>query len=278
LVVRSPQQARAAVDKLAAGQPDLVKIWFVPSAAMDLEQEFAWIRAAVDRSHALGLRVAAHATDLELARRMLRAGVDILVHSVDDELVDADFIELLKQHQVIYITTLAVAEGYRAALSQELRLNAIERRLGDPAVIASLDDLAERFPRYQPPAARPYNRTALHNLARIQAAGVTIAAGSDAGNIGTLHGPALHRELELMAQAGLEPGEILQAATRNGARVLGRTADLGTLEPGKLADMVVLDANPLEDIRHTRDIVAVIKGGRLYRPERLLNALDAAQR
>ena len=97
-----------------------------------------------------------------------------------------------------------------------------------------------------------------------------IAAGSDAGNIGTLHGPALHRELELMAQAGLSPRDVLVAATRNGAITLGREPDLGTLQPGKLADMVILNADPLEDIRHTRRIAAVVKGGVLYRPERVL--------
>ncbi len=91
VIVRSPQEARIAVHRLAARRPDLVKIWFVPTPAMDLDKDFAWIRAAIDESHALRLRVAAHATDLELARRMARAGVDILVHSVDNEPVDKAF-------------------------------------------------------------------------------------------------------------------------------------------------------------------------------------------
>jgi imidazolonepropionase-like amidohydrolase len=270
LVVRTPQEARSAVRRLAARYPDLIKIWFVPTPAMDLEQEYAWINAAVDESHAIGLRVAAHATELELARRMVRAGVDILVHGVDDKPVDATFIDLLKRRRTLYVTTLSVSEGYREALSQEPRLSEIERRLADPAVIASLDDLSERFPRYRPPRALPENRIAMHNLQRVHAAGITVAAGSDAGNIGTLPGPALHVEMELMSQAGLSPGDILLAATRNGALLMDRENDLGTLQPGKLADMLILNADPLEDIRHTRRITAVVKDGVLYRPERLM--------
>ena len=270
VIVRTPQQARNQVRRLAERDPDLIKIWFVPGPEMDLEQEFAWVSAAIDAAHAIGLRVAAHATELEIARRMAQAGVDILVHSVEDQPVDEGFIALLTQTGIVYVTTLAVSEGYREVLTQRLRLSDSDRRLGDPAVIASLDDLSERFPRYRPPPVLPDTGIALQNLARLHAAGVLIAAGSDAGNIGTLHGPALHRELALMAQAGLSPRDILVAATRNGAITLGREAELGTLQPGKLADMVILNADPLEDIRHTRRIAAVVKGGVLYRPERLL--------
>ena len=271
VIVRTPQQARSQVRRLAERHPDLIKIWFVPAPEMDLEQEFAWISAAIDEAHAIGLRVAAHATELEVARRMAQVGVDILVHSVEDQPIDEGFITLLTQKGIVYVTTLAVSEGYREVLTQRPRLSDIERRLGDPAVIASLDDLSERFPGYRPPAVLPDTGIALQNLARLHAAGVLIAAGSDAGNIGTLHGPALHRELELMAQAGLSPSDVLVAATRNGALTLGREPDLGTLQPGKLADMVILNADPLEDIRNTRRIAAVVKGGVLYRPERLLH-------
>jgi imidazolonepropionase-like amidohydrolase len=101
-----------------------------------------------------------------------------------------------------------------------------------------------------------------------------IAAGTDAGNIGTLHGPALHRELELMARAGLSPQEILVAATRGGAYIMGRESELGTIEKGKLADLVLLDADPLTDIRHTRRVYRVVKGGALLDPEQILKNLE----
>jgi imidazolonepropionase-like amidohydrolase len=86
-------------------------------------------------------------------------------------------------------------------------------------------------------------------------------AGSDAGNIGTLHGPAIHREFELMVAAGMRPSEILVAATKNAAAVMGKEADIGTLQKGKYADLVILDADPIRDIRNARKIFKAIKNG-----------------
>ncbi len=105
-----------------------------------------------------------------------------------------------------------------------------------------------------------------HNLVRMAEAGVTVAAGSDAGNIGTLHGPALHRELEPMVEAGLTPLQALGAASRGGAAVMGRSRELGTIEAGRLADMVIPDADPLADIRNTSRIHLVVNGGRTHDP------------
>ncbi len=107
---------------------------------------------------------------------------------------------------------------------------------------------------------------------RVQEAGITIAAGSDAGNNGTLHGPSLHHELALMVEAGLTPMQALVAATSGGAAVMGRVDELGTLQPGKLADFVVLAADPLADIRNTRAIALVIKGGQIFRPDAAIEA------
>lgn len=118
----------------------------------------------------------------------------------------------------------------------------------------------------------PDPRIAFWNLRRLHEAGITIAAGSDAGNIGTLHGPALHREMERMAEAGLAPLAILKAASQGGARVMGRESDLGTLEPGKRADLVLLDADPQSDITHARHIYRVVRGGAILNPEYIANA------
>jgi hypothetical protein len=173
---------------------------------------------------------------------------------------------------VVYTTTLVVQEGYREVLGRHVELTPIERRLGDPEVIASWDDLdtlpLDLVPDWVGPRPpRPLDPIMAANLVRVQEAGVTIAAGSDAGNIGTLHGPALHRELELMVEAGLTPMQALVAATRGSAAVMGRSDELGTLEPGKLADMVLLEADPLADIRNTQRIHRVVKGGEVFDPE-----------
>jgi imidazolonepropionase-like amidohydrolase len=98
----------------------------------------------------------------------------------------------------------------------------------------------------------------------LESAGVRIVGATDAGNIGTLHGPALHREFELMADAGVRPMDIIVSATKNAAAVMGRQSELGTLEKGKFADLVILDGDPLVDIKNTRKIFKVMKGGQFF--------------
>ena len=269
--IRTADEARAEVRRQLALGPDLIKIWFVLPGP-DIEPEMGWVRAAIDEAHAGGARVVAHATQRRVARAVVAAGVDILAHGIDDGPIDDGLLALLKAKGVIYTTTLGVRAGYARVLGGAVGLNAIERRLGDPRAIASFADLA-RPPRRAPP---PFDAVAGRNLGRVRAHGITIAAGSDAGNIGTLHGPALHRELALMVEGGgLTPLEALVAATQGGARVMGRSADLGTLEPGKLADMVILDSDPLADIRNTRRIFRVVKGGVVLDPAEIMDAGSA---
>ena len=275
--IASPAEARAEVRRQLAHGPDLVKIWFVFPGA-NIEREAAWVRAAIAESHAAGVRVAVHATQLGVARAVVEAGADILAHSVDDREIDDEFVRSMKARGVVYIPTLMVHQRYREVLGRHLALTGIERLMADPEAIASFGDLAALSRRVLPPMVRkrrprPINPVMARNLARVQKHGVIVAAGSDAGNIGTLHGPSLHREMELMSsEAGLTPMQVLLAATRGGARVMGRSAELGTLEPGKLADMVILDADPLLDIRNTRRIYRVVKGGAVLEPAEIMRS------
>ncbi|HYE35969.1 amidohydrolase family protein [Methylocaldum sp.] len=268
--VDSPEESRATVREVLARKPDVIKIWFIPLPGQGLASQTAVVRAAIETSHAAGTRVVVHATELEVARAAVQAGADVLAHSVEDRRVDEAFIKLLKDRNVVYVTTLVVSEGYQEVLGRKVRLTDIERRLGDPEAIETFDDLA-RLPIWKKPwAFQWFSRDiAFWNLKRLQESGVTIAAGTDAGNIGTLHGPALHREFELMAEAGLSPREILTAATQGGARVMGRSAELGTVEKGKLADFLLLDADPLADITHLRRIFRAVKGGAIFDPQAL---------
>ncbi|MGH8577618.1 MAG: amidohydrolase family protein [Gammaproteobacteria bacterium] len=272
LEVNSPTEACAAVRRVLAERPDLIKLWWIPEAVVPLAEQTGWVRAAIEEAHRAGVRVAVHATQLEVARAAVLAGADVLVHSVDDRRVDDGFVRLLKERDVVYVTTLGVNEGYREVFEQRFKPTDPERRLGDAEVLATLDDLADLslwkgafWKRWL--LRWPDPRIAFWNLRRLHEAGVTIAAGSDAGNIGTLHGPALHRELERMAEAGLAPLAILKAATQGGARAMGRGSDLGTLEPGKRAELLVLDADPQSDIRHVRRIHRVVRGGAILDPE-----------
>jgi imidazolonepropionase-like amidohydrolase len=272
--VTSPEEARHEVRRQLAHRPDLIKIWFIPLTGKRLAEQTAWVRTAIEESHAAGVRVAVHATQLEIARAALGAGADILAHSVEDRPVDEAFIGLSRERKVVYIPTLIVHEGYRDVLGQRVELTDIERRLGDPESIATWGDLA-RLPFWKRPSRSfrwPSREPMFGNLKRLREGGIIIAAGTDAGNIGTLHGPALHRELERMAETGLSTREILTAATQGGARAMGRASELGTIEAGKLADFLLVDADPLAEIANTRLIYRVVKGGVMLNPRAMLEA------
>lgn len=262
----SPMHARELVRQQLERKPDLIKIWFIRTPGDNFQQELQNISAAIDEAKSHGVRVAVHATELDTAKAAVRAGADILVHSVTDRLIDNEFLNLVKSRDVLYMTTFMVEDGYRNVLAQHVTLSDIEQKAGDPEVIATWADLA-KFPANEIPGgiprfpAAPRRPVEFDNLMLLDAAGVRVVGATDAGNIGTLHGPALHRELELMASAGMRPSDIIVSATRNAAAVMGRQNELGTLERGKFADLVILDADPTADIKNTRRISKVMKAG-----------------
>ena len=117
----------------------------------------------------------------------------------------------------------------------------------------------------QPTSPKP-SAIALQNLRRVWDAGIPVVMGTDAGNIGTLHGPSVFREMEIMTQSGLSPLQVLRSATSNGAKAMGMERDIGTLAAGKLADLVILDADPLADVMNLSKIHRVIKDGKAFAP------------
>ncbi|PQJ34380.1 amidohydrolase [Salinibacter sp. 10B] len=278
LKITSPQAARAEVQEQVEAGVDLIKIWYITTGGSPADYRPV-VEATVDEAHAANKRVAVHATELETARAAIEAGADILVHSVFNKPVDDTFVQLLQENDVLYIPTLMVQERYRETFAQQLDLTLPEHRIGQKDVIRSLtelrtlpDSLVPRGLRQRIASAPslPADTTALRNLKRLHDAGVAIAAGTDAGNIGTPHGPALFREFALMQAAGLTPREILTTATAGGARLMDRSDDLGQLEAGRQADLVVLNKNPLNDITHTRSIHRVVKRGRIFAPDSLV--------
>jgi imidazolonepropionase-like amidohydrolase len=310
--IDTPEQGREMVRKLAAQKPDYVKIWYIVPPAQPAEritpkageggspspvsgqsdaERAAIFRpvvcAVIEESHARKIRVAVHATELEAARASVEEGADLLVHSVNDKLVDDAFVKLLKEKGTVLTPTLVVFERYGRTFANQLNLTPEEKAWGNPEVIASLDvtkipsdKMPERIksalanPEAVLDRIRKTYEIALKNLKRLQEGGVTIAAGTDAGNIGTIHGPALFREFQLMKEAGLTPMQILQCATANAARVFDTTGGtsfrssappkIGAVAPGNFADLVILKSNPLDDISHTSDIDSVIKNGILF--------------
>jgi hypothetical protein len=193
---------------------------------------------------------------------------------VDDAPLDDAFLALLGPRHV-YQTTLVVWEGYAEVLGRTGSLTDVERRFGDPVVIGSwaeFDPGAEARARAEVRTKRFSERTPTlqHNLQAVLGRGIAVAAGTDAGNMGTLHGPGLHREFELMAEAGLTPMQVLVAATRDAARSVSTSPDFGTLEAGSRADLLVLGADPLVDVRNLRHIESVVVEGVAWAPDTLV--------
>src|SRR5256714_3208939 len=281
----TPEQAREFVRKLLERKPDFVKIWYIVDKDHPVDAFRPIVRATIEEAHAHKVRVMVHATELETARAAVEEGADVLVHSVYDKPVDDAFVKLLKDRSVILCPTLVVFERYGRTFSHQLNLTPEEQKWGNPEVIASLDVTKipqDKLPQRvkdalaDPKAAldrikKTYD-VALPNLKKLEDSGVTIAAGTDAGNIGTIHGPALFREFELMKQAGLTPMQILQCATANAAKLFGGDtgAHIGSLKPGNFADLVILRSDPLRDIKNASDIDSVIKNGVIYPADSIL--------
>lgn len=269
----TPEDARELVRKQLPQNPDLIKVWYVVNSEQTAEDTFAVVKAAGEAAHEAGVRLAVHATQLNTAKLALEAGADVLVHSVFDAPVDQEFIDLMKENGAVSTTTIMVLESYIEAFGGSYELMDIERRFGDPGVIATWsmtpEETAARYSGNAEGAAEQI-RTAQLNTKALIDAGVPVAAGTDAGNPGTLHGPALHREFEFLAEAGLTPMEILISATRDAARVFAAEPDFGTIEAGKRADLLLLDADPLADVANLQAIDTVFVGGKAYKPDALI--------
>ncbi len=279
----SPDEARALVQRELARKPDYIKVWFINRLGDDIVKQEAIVKAAGDAAHAAGVPLAVHATELVTAKAAMRAGADYLVHSVEDAPIDDEFLALAKKNRIIYCPTLFVVNGYQYALSGTWKPTEEEKRLADPRIVAMMDDLREMPKEMIPeriallmasPPSPMASPIALANLRKVWDAGITVVMGTDAGNIGTLHGPSVFREMEYMTQAGLTPLQVLRSATTHGAKVMRMDRDIGAIEAGRLADLVILDADPLANVANLSRAHLVVKGGKVFSPEALMKSLD----
>lgn len=268
---RTPEESRAAVNRLADLGVDVIKLRLNGSPN---DPDFEAFKAQVDQAHARGLRTAVHIFNLADAQMAIDAGVDVIGHSVRDQDVTPELIAALKERSVYYVPTLTrdlsvfVYESTPAFFDDPFFLRG-ESLYGEQ--IPMLTDPANQQRVRENPNAQSI-KTALEqaqrNLGLLADAGAPIAMGTDsgaAGSPGRWQGYFEHVELELMVESGMTPMQVLVAATSGAARSMGLT-DVGTLEAGKHADFIVLDADPLADIRNTRRIDSVWMSGERIEP------------
>ena len=266
--VTGPASAAETIRQGARWNADLVKTGYLGGPFADLEKDYAAVHEAIVAESAMhGFNVTTHVTELEPARTLLELGVDSLQHLPLDAPLDAAFLELAKSSGVVVVPTLAVwRRNFVDVYDRTFDLLPIEERCGDPQVIASWYEVGE-LPAPPPEVMEMYGgvmAVAAENTKLLLDAGVPLAAGSDTGNLGLLHGPSLHYELKLMGEAGVPPADLIVAATLNAAMVAGQADRVGSIEPGKQADLLVLDADPLADIGNLQAIGRVVKSGVLF--------------
>ena len=259
--VTTEQQARQYVDELAAKKADLVKIWVDDRGGTVEKLKPNLYRAIIDEAHKHGMKVFAHITNLADAKDLLRAGLDGFAHMVRDHDVDDEMLALVKQRpntffqQTLWGERLSIYSSKPAWVDEP-----ILRETFSPEEIRLL---GESFAKPESPTARAQGATNLRNIAKLKAAGARFVLGTDTGGVtgGQYFGLGSHVELELLVtRGGLTPMEAILAGTRNAAQVLGQN-QLGAVAPGKSADFIVLDANPLDNIANTRRITQVFLRG-----------------
>ncbi len=279
------QEAIRLVQDQLEHKPDFIKIWYISLPNQSAESTYDIIEAVISESHRHALKVAVHATQLNTAKLAIKAGADILVHSVAEP-IDEDFIQMLGANNVIYIPTLVVSGNYTKVFGQTFKASPEDLRYAPPIPLGSLYDVHHLKDEPQLSLyAFYYDRMASedHVMDSIKAGNlkilidhnITVATGTDAGNIGTMHGSSYYDEIYQMHQAGLTNLQILKASTINGAKVLAKDNAIGSIQIGKIADLVILNSNPLHDLNALKNIASIIKGGQLLIPQEIVSTSPA---
>ena len=267
--VTTEAEARLDVQELAAKKADMIKIWVDDRNGTVEKLKPNLYRAIIDEAHKHNIRVMAHIVDLADVKDLLRAGVDGFAHMIRDKDVDDELFALLKARPNVFFEQTLWGERRAIYASRPGWLD--EPLLRETFSSKEIELLGEEFSGNSdnPQAAqraRAMGQVNLRNTARLNAAGVMLAVGTDTGGVTgeQFFGLGTHIEMELeVTRAGLTPMQALVAATRTPAQILGLD-QLGTIAPGKSADFIVLNANPLDNIANTRKINKVYLRGQDY--------------
>ena len=278
--VNSTEEARELVRRQVPYKPDFIKIWYITLPNQGAESTYDIVEATIDESHKHNLKVAVHATELNTAKLALRAGADFLVHSVDDP-VDKDFITLLEKNKATYIPTLMVHRKYIETFSQKYNATPEDFKYANPEALGTIYDTehlsdnesVKKYKEFSPQLfekLRQQEGVRNTNVNALQAAGIPIATGTDAGNIGTQHASSYYEEIRDMLKAGLSVVDILRASTIQAMTAIGKEDERGSIDVGKYADLVLLNENPINNLAALQEINFVIKNGHVIQPDTLV--------
>jgi imidazolonepropionase-like amidohydrolase len=267
--VVTPEQARAKVDQTVAAGADYIKIWVDGGFGTRAKLTPEFCAAVLEQARKHGKLTFGHAYELVDAKMLVERGLNVLAHNVRDREVDSDFIALLKQRNITLIPTLIrdellFAYGDAPAWVDDpffLKFVPPERL----AVLSKIRDEQVKNPqRALIKAGFEMNRI---NLKKLSDAGVRIAFGTDSGGAADrffIQGYSEHREMELMVQSGLTPMQVIQSFSKGASEALGIDKEFGTLAKGKVADLIVLEKNPLDNITNMRSIQTIYLGGKKF--------------
>jgi imidazolonepropionase-like amidohydrolase len=256
--VSTGAEARTAVQGMAAKGLKSVKIWVDDRRGTYPKMTPEVYNAIIDEAHKRGMLVHAHAIQMADQKAVVRAGADVLVHTVQNEPIDDELMTLLREKKPYWTTVIGLGDRSEACDHDPFVDETYPQR--------TLEEIHEKNCAPLPATAANRERILANNLPKYVASGARLVLGTDAG-IDARHafGWADHHELTRWVQSGISPAEAIVAATSRPAALLG-IADLGSLAAGKSADFLVLTANPLDDIRNTRRIDTVyLKGVALDR-------------
>lgn len=280
LPMSTDDEALSSVAAIAASGASAVKVWFDPLPPKLTDEYYPRLKVIADAAHRHDLQFIVHTWTLADAKAAVKAGADVLVHSVFTDLVDDEFVQAVVDNDVVYEPTSSFA--YTGSLSALNIMLGNEPQFDDPnqCIDPRTRELVrtgyEKFHPYftKTMTTQSFVRDTLqagqeqfivrHNMKALYEAGATIATSTDAGNPYIFHGASILFEMENMQAAGIPAADVLVMSTQNGAKALGLEATLGTVEVGKNADLVVLEEDPGKDVSAFRSITHVMRFGKLH--------------